>query len=122
MVDMALWIALGAAVLALAYGAFSAKWVMAQPAGNEKMQSIAMAIQEGAKAYMHRQYRAISMVGLVLLVILWITLGNLTAIGFDHECRVGSVRAYAQLGWAVVARFAPERVVQTYHPGPHGVP
>ncbi|MCZ6561182.1 MAG: sodium-translocating pyrophosphatase [Gammaproteobacteria bacterium] len=79
---MALWIALGAAVLALAYGAFSAKWVMAQPAGNEKMQSIAMAIQEGAKAYMNRQYRAISIVGLVLLVILWIALGNLTAIGF----------------------------------------
>ncbi len=48
MADMALWIALGAAVLALVYGALSAKWIMAQPAGNEKMQGIAMAIQEGA--------------------------------------------------------------------------
>jgi len=80
--DMALWLALGAAVLAVVYGLFMTKWILAQPAGNEKMQSIAAAIQEGANAYMNRQYTTIGMVGVVLFFVVGFALGWATAIGF----------------------------------------
>ncbi len=80
--DMALWLALGAAVLAVVYGLFMTKWVLSQPAGNEKMQSIAAAIQEGANAYMNRQYTTIGIVGVVLFFVVGFALGWATAIGF----------------------------------------
>ncbi|MEE8464457.1 MAG: sodium-translocating pyrophosphatase [Gammaproteobacteria bacterium] len=114
MADLALWIALGAAVLALVYGALSAKWIMAQPAGNEKMQSIAVAIQEGASAYMNRQYRAISMVGVVLLVILWIALGSLSAIGFAIGAILSGLAGFIGMKISVQANV---RTAQAAHQG-----
>jgi K(+)-stimulated pyrophosphate-energized sodium pump len=80
--DMALWLALGAAVLAVIYGLFMTKWILGQAAGNEKMQSIAAAIQEGASAYMNRQYTTIGIVGVVLFVLVGFALKWETAIGF----------------------------------------
>ena len=114
MADLALWIALGAAVLALVYSALSAKWIMAQPAGNEKMQSIAVAIQEGASAYMNRQYRAISMVGVVLLVILWIALGSLSAIGFAIGAILSGLAGFIGMKISVQANV---RTAQAAHQG-----
>ena len=114
MADLALWIALGAAVLALVYSALSAKWIMAQPAGNEKMQSIALAIQEGASAYMNRQYRAISMVGVVLLVILWIALGSLSAIGFAIGAILSGLTGFIGMKISVQANV---RTAQAAHQG-----
>jgi len=74
--EMALWIALGS------YGLLTTVWVLRKPAGNEKMQAISAAIQEGANAYMIRQYTAIGIVGVVLFVVVAWTLHWATAIGF----------------------------------------
>ncbi len=80
--ELALWLAIGSGVLALLYGLVSVQWILKQPAGNERMQEIALAIQEGASAYMNRQYLTIGMVGVVLFVILGFALNWPTAIGF----------------------------------------
>jgi len=80
--DMALWLALGSALLAVIYGLLTTTWVLGKDAGSEKMQSIAAAIQEGAKAYMNRQYTTIGLVGVVLFVVVGLTLHWATAIGF----------------------------------------
>jgi K(+)-stimulated pyrophosphate-energized sodium pump len=77
-----LWLSLGAAALAVLYGIFTVRWVLAQSAGNARMQEIAGAVQEGAKAYMNRQYTTIAIAGVVLFVILGVALDWYTAIGF----------------------------------------
>jgi K(+)-stimulated pyrophosphate-energized sodium pump len=75
---------LGSAILAIIYGVILIKMVLRLPAGNEKMQEIAKAIQEGAKAYLNRQYRTISMVAAVLFIVIGLvpSLGWTTAIAF----------------------------------------
>ena len=73
---------IGAALLAILYGAVMSAWIFKLPAGNAKMQAIALAIQEGAKAYLARQYKAISIVGIVLAVLIGIFISKDTAIGF----------------------------------------
>ncbi|WP_303851419.1 sodium-translocating pyrophosphatase [Seleniivibrio woodruffii] len=70
------------AVAAIIFGLVSAKWILSLPQGNERMTQIASAIQEGASAYMKRQYTLIAIVGAVIFVLLFITLGAVTAIGF----------------------------------------
>jgi K(+)-stimulated pyrophosphate-energized sodium pump len=74
--------ALVCGVLALLYGAYLIFWVLRQPAGSPRMQEIAAAIQEGAMAYMRRQYGTIAIVAIVLAIIIWIALGWQAAIGF----------------------------------------
>jgi K(+)-stimulated pyrophosphate-energized sodium pump len=81
-INMALWLALGSALVAVVYGLLTTKWVLGKPAGSEKMQEIAAAIQVGAKAYMNRQYGTIALVGAVLFVVVGVALGWATAIGF----------------------------------------
>ena len=69
-------------LLALVYGAYAGKQVMSASAGNARMQEISGAVQEGAKAYLNRQYSTIAVVGVVVAIILGATLGSKTAIGF----------------------------------------
>ena len=74
--------ALVCAAAAVAYGLIQAKWILGLPQGNDRMRQIAAAIQEGAGAYMKRQYTIIAVVGVVMFVALFATLGWKTAVGF----------------------------------------
>ncbi|HEC12606.1 MAG TPA: sodium-translocating pyrophosphatase [Acidiferrobacteraceae bacterium] len=75
-------IALVCAFAALLYGAISIKWILAKPTGNKRMQEIAAAIQEGAMAYLNRQYSTIAVAGVVLMVIIAYFVDVMTAVGF----------------------------------------
>jgi K(+)-stimulated pyrophosphate-energized sodium pump len=74
--------ALVCSVVAIGYGWITANWIMSQPTGNDRMREISAAVQEGAQAYLKRQYTTISWVGLVLAIAIFATLGLNTAIGF----------------------------------------
>ncbi len=73
---------IGAGFLALVYGLVTRQGILAKSAGSQKMQDIAAAIQEGAKAYLNRQYRTIFMVGVVVALALFFFLGIYSAGGF----------------------------------------
>jgi len=75
-------LAIGAAILAVLYGAFMSKWIVNLPAGNKKMKSIAEAIQKGASAYLARQYKTIAVVGVILALLIGYFIDQATAIGF----------------------------------------
>ncbi len=80
----AIVIAVVCAIIAIIYGVFSASWILKQPAGSQRMQKIAAAIQEGASAYLRRQYTTIAIVGVILFAVIGFVpaLGWPTAIGF----------------------------------------
>ncbi|MGE3651773.1 MAG: sodium/proton-translocating pyrophosphatase, partial [Reyranellaceae bacterium] len=77
-----LWAVIGCGVLAVLYGLVTGRAVMAADAGTKRMQEISLAVQEGASAYLKRQYTTIAVVGVVVLVVLAVALGIWPAIGF----------------------------------------
>lgn len=77
-----LWAIIICGLLSIAYGAFTIRAVMASDAGNARMQEIAGAIQEGAQAYLTRQYQTIAIAGVPIFIIVGLFLGWLVAIGF----------------------------------------
>ncbi|AGA33664.1 Pyrophosphate-energized proton pump [Thioalkalivibrio nitratireducens DSM 14787] len=79
---MGLVFALLCGAVALVYGVWSIRWVLGMSEGNDEMRRIARAIQEGASAYMKRQYTTIAMVGVVIFVLLWLVISAASAIGF----------------------------------------
>jgi K(+)-stimulated pyrophosphate-energized sodium pump len=92
--ELALWLSIGAGAIAILFGVFSTQWVLKQPAGNDRMQEISAAIQEGAKAYMDRQYMTIGAVGVVLFIALFLALGWATAVGFAIGAILSALAGY----------------------------
>ena len=90
-------------VLALIYGLITSRQVLAADAGSARMQEIAAAIQEGASAYLNRQYTTIGIVGVVILIVLGIVLGIHTAIGFLIGAVLSAAAGYVGMNVSVRA-------------------
>ncbi|MAB00931.1 MAG: sodium-translocating pyrophosphatase [Stappia sp.] len=111
MLELALVIVCG--LLSIAYGVWAVGSVMAADAGNARMQEIAGAIQEGAQAYLNRQYTTIGIVGVVIFVLVALLLGILVAIGFAIGAVLSAAAGYIGMHVSVRANVRTAQAAST---------
>src|SRR5215831_16076240 len=100
---LAQYVIIACGVLALIYGVFTSRQVLAADPGTTRMQEISGAVQEGARAYLNRQYTTIGIVGVVILIILGRTLGIHVAIGFVIGAVLSAAAGYVGMNVSVRA-------------------
>lgn len=106
-------IAIICGLLAVVYGIVTSRQVLSASAGNEKMQEIAAAIQEGAKAYLGRQYRTIAIVGVAVAVLVAVFLGVIPTVGFVLGAVLSGVAGYIGMNISVRANVRTAAAAQT---------
>ena len=104
---------IGCGVLALLYGLYAIRSVLAAPAGTERMLEIAAAIQEGARAYLNRQYRAIAIAGVVIGVLLGLRLGMPVAVGYFIGAILSGAAGYIGMNVSVRANVRTAEAART---------
>jgi len=97
------YIAIVCGLIAVLYGLVTSQQVLRAPAGDQKMQDIAAAIQEGAKAYLGRQYTTIAIVGVVVAAVMFFTLGALSTVAFLIGAILSGVAGYVGMNISVRA-------------------
>src|SRR5947199_9657182 len=117
-VDHAVAFALVCALVAILYGIYLTWWLLRQPAGNERMQEIARAVQEGAAAYLRRQYTTIAVVAIApfLLLGFYHRLGWGTAVGFLIGATLSAAAGFIGMNVAVRSNARPAEAAR------HGLP
>ena len=93
------------AIAAIVYGGVLIGWVLKQPTGTDRMQAIAKAVQEGARAYLKRQYKTVAFVAIVVFILLWIFLGWKTGLGFVLGAVFSGVAGYLGMTISVKANI-----------------